>query len=61
MYIQYMYTLQVCMSISGTLIHNTGWGCHSLAPKKYTVLNGNFVFDLHNFNLYDFFRNITLA
>jgi hypothetical protein len=27
-----------------------------LAPRKYAVLNGNFVFNLHNFNLYDFFQ-----
>jgi hypothetical protein len=27
-------------------------------PRKYTVLDGNFVFIFHDFDLCDFFRNI---
>jgi len=29
-------------------------GVSPLTPRKYTVLNGNFVFDLCNFNLCNF-------
>jgi hypothetical protein len=28
----------------------------SLTPRKYTVLNGNFVFDMHDFDLLDIFQ-----
>ena len=34
------------MSTNGMVIHCIGWGCHPLTPRKYTLLNGNFVFDL---------------
>ena len=44
----YIYALQVHMPTSGILIHYIGWGCLPLTPKKYTVLNGNFGFDLHD-------------
>jgi hypothetical protein len=44
------------MSTSGIVIHYIAQGCQSPNPRKYTVLNGNFVFDLR-----DFFRNVTLA
>jgi hypothetical protein len=48
LYTQYTYTLQVCMSTSSIVIHYIGCSRQSPNPKKYTVLNGNFVFDLHN-------------
>jgi len=32
-----------------------------LIPKKYMVLNGKFVFNLHDFDICEFFKNITLA
>ena len=48
LYIQYAYTLQVFMSISVTVVHYVGWGCQSSKPRKYTVLNWNFVFNLCN-------------
>jgi hypothetical protein len=32
-----------------------------LTPRKYTVLNGNFVFDLPDFDLQNVFRNVSLA
>jgi hypothetical protein len=34
------------MSTSGIAIHYIGWGCQSSNPQ--VVLNGNFVFDLHD-------------
>jgi hypothetical protein len=34
------------MSTSGIVIYYIGWGSQSPNPTKYTVLNGNFVFDL---------------
>lgn len=43
-----MYTLQVHIAITGIVIHCIGLGCQSCNPRKYTVLNENFVFDLHN-------------
>jgi hypothetical protein len=48
LYIQYTYTLQVCMFTNGIVIHYIGWGCQSHNPRKYTVLNGTIVFDVHN-------------
>jgi hypothetical protein len=36
------------MSTSGIVIRYIGWGVNLLTPRKYAVLNGNFVFDLHN-------------
>jgi hypothetical protein len=46
LYIQYIYTLQVHMSTDGIVIL-----CIELCPRKYIVLNGNFVFDLCDLNL----------
>ena len=43
LHIQYIHTLQVCKSISGIVIYSNGGGC------QYTILNWNFVFDLHDF------------
>ena len=34
------------MSSSGIVIYYMGWGSQTPNPTKYTVLNGNFVFDL---------------
>jgi hypothetical protein len=34
LYIQYRYTLQVCMSASGIVMHYKGWGCHSHNPQE---------------------------
>ena len=34
------------MSASDIVINYIGWGCQSPNPRKYTVLNGNFVFNL---------------
>lgn len=48
LHIQYIYTLQVCTSTSGIVIDYIGGGCQSPNPKKYTVLNRNFVSNLHN-------------
>ena len=53
---QNIYTLQVRMSTTGIGIHYIGWGRQSPNPRKYTVLNGNFVFDLRDFNLRDVFH-----
>lgn len=36
------------MSTSGVVIHYIEWGCQSPNPRKYIVLDGNSVFDLHN-------------
>jgi len=46
MYIYCIHTLQVCMSTIDIVINYTGWGCQSPNPRKYTVLNGNFVLNL---------------
>ena len=53
LYIQYIHTLQVRMSTSGIVMHYIGWGCLSCNPRKYAVLNGCLMFDLHDFNLCD--------
>jgi hypothetical protein len=43
----YIYTLQACMSTIGIVIHYIGYVVVSpQTPRKYTVLNGNFMFDL---------------
>jgi hypothetical protein len=39
-------------------VHYIGWGCQSFNPKKYTVLNVNFVFDLYNIELHDSFSGM---
>ena len=44
------------MSTTGTVTHYTGWGCQYPNPRKYTILNGNSVFNLHDLNLHDIFR-----
>ena len=50
------------MSTSGTVIHTIYEEVYNpLTSGKYSVLNENFVFDLHNFDLRDFFRNVILA
>ena len=46
-HIQFTYTLQVLTSASGVVIHYIGWGCQTPNPRKYTSLNGNFVFNVH--------------
>jgi hypothetical protein len=46
LYIQYIYTLQICTSAKGTAIHHIAWSSQSTNPRKYTVLNWNCVFDL---------------
>jgi hypothetical protein len=51
MYIQYMYAVQVHMSTGGK-----DEVVSPLTPRKYTVLNGNFVLDLR-----DIFGNVTLV
>jgi hypothetical protein len=47
-YIQYLYILQVHMSTSGITIRYIGWGYQSPNPRKYSALNGSFVFDLRD-------------
>jgi hypothetical protein len=32
-----------------------------LTPRKYTVLNGNNEFDLHDVNMFDVFQDVPLA
>ena len=44
-----MYSVQVRMSISNIVITLKDEVFNSLTPSKYTVLNGNFVFDLRDF------------
>lgn len=41
------------MSSNGIVIHYIA-EVNLLTPKKYTVFNGNFVFDLHSFDLHNF-------
>jgi hypothetical protein len=51
-YIVYKYTYTVYTvyiyihSTNDVVINYIGWGCQSLNSRKYTVLNGNFVFNL---------------
>jgi hypothetical protein len=47
-YIMHIHTLEVRMSTSVIVIHDIGWGCQSPNPRKYIVLNENFVFDLRD-------------
>lgn len=42
----------VCMFTSGMVIHYLGQGSHSPAPRQHTVLKGNVVFDLQDFDLH---------
>ena len=46
LYVQCVYILQVHMATSDTVIHYIGWGCQFPTPRRYTVVNGNYVFDL---------------
>jgi hypothetical protein len=48
LYIEYIYTLQIPMPTSGRVIHHENEVSIPLTPSKYTVLNGNFVFDLRD-------------
>jgi hypothetical protein len=45
---------------SGVFKHYTGWDCQALNPQEI-VLNESFVFNLCDFDMYDFCRNATLA
>ena len=51
------------MSTKGIIRSHIGSGCQfsSLIPGKYTVLNGNFVFDLRDFNFRGVFQGHDLA
>jgi len=49
-----IYTLQVCMSTSGIVVHYIGLG--QSPDHQEILLDGNFLFDLN-----DVFRNVTLA
>ena len=51
-----LYNLQVRMSTSCVVIHYIGWGCQAPNTRKYTVINGNFVSDLRDFDFRDVFR-----
>ena len=44
----YMYTIQVCVSTSGIVLLCIEWSCQFPNSEKYTILNGNFVFDLQD-------------
>jgi len=44
------------MSSSGIVIHYIDEVVSPLTPRKYTVFDRNFVFDLHNFDLCDIFQ-----
>jgi len=48
LYTQYIYTAELCMSTSGIVIHFITKAINPLTLRRYTVLNGNFVFDLRN-------------
>ena len=54
--IQSVNALQVRMSSSGIVIHYIDEVVKPPTPRKYTVFNGNFVFDLHIFDLRDIFQ-----
>jgi hypothetical protein len=55
-YIMHIHTLEVRMFTSGVVIHYVEWGCQSPNPRKYIVLNGNFISDLRDFDLRDVFQ-----
>jgi hypothetical protein len=48
LYIQYIYTVQVCVLTSGIVVLCIERGCQFPDSRKYAILNENFVFDLHD-------------
>ena len=49
------------MSTSGVFMYYRWWGCQSAKPWKYTVLNGNFVSDLGDFDFRDIFQECVIG
>jgi hypothetical protein len=45
------------MSSSGVVIDYMDGVVSPLTPSKYTVFSGNFVFDLHSFDLHNIFQD----
>jgi len=43
-----IYVLYLSVFTTGRVICYIGWVVYPLSPRKYTVLNGNFVFDLRD-------------
>ena len=56
MYIQYTCNLQVRVSTIGIVMHYTGWDCQFPNHQEIQCCNGNFVFDLHDFDLCTIFQ-----
>ena len=56
LYIQYIGTLQVCVSATGVVVHYIGWGFQSPDPKEIQYFNREFCLISAMF-----FRNVSLA